>query len=106
MSDGDLVLERAIATISQSDPLLKLLEQVRLGRMKPGDPGLLAIFESWLATYGKSLELPGFTRQALLRLDPGPRLAMLMEEGMLPADHAGARALLTGYQQALLRAAT
>ena len=82
MSDGDLVLERAIATISQSDPLLKLLEQVRLGRMKPGDPGLRAIIESWLATYGKSLELPGFTRQALLRLDPGPRLAMKQDRGI------------------------
>lgn len=100
------MLQRAIATISQSDPLLKLLEQVRLGRMKPGDPGLRAITESWLATYGKSLESPEFTRQALLRLDPRPRLAVLIEEGMLPADHAGAKALLSAYQQALLRAPT
>ena len=31
MSDAELMLQRAIATISQCDPLIKLLEQVRLG---------------------------------------------------------------------------
>ncbi len=43
MESGDQILQRAIATISQSDPLTKLLEQVKLGRMKPTDAGLRAV---------------------------------------------------------------
>ena len=58
MSDAELMLQRAIATISQSDPLIKLLEQVRLGRMKPSDAGLHAIMESWLANISKPLNPP------------------------------------------------
>ncbi|MBH0193859.1 MAG: hypothetical protein HP492_19210, partial [Nitrospira sp.] len=42
-------MARAIAAISHSDPLIKLLHQVRLGRMKPADAGLRAITESWLS---------------------------------------------------------
>ncbi len=43
MESGEQALQRAIATISQSDPLTKLLEQVKLGRMKPTDAGLRAV---------------------------------------------------------------
>ena len=32
-------VRRAIATLQQSDPLIKLLQEVRLGRMKASDPG-------------------------------------------------------------------
>jgi len=39
MESGDQALQRAIATISQSDPLIKLLEQVKRGRMNPPMPG-------------------------------------------------------------------
>jgi hypothetical protein len=106
MSDLDPVLQRTIAAISQSDPLIKLLEQVRLGRMQAGDPGLRAITESWLATYRKAIESPEFTRQALLRIDPTPRLAVLMEQGILPSNHDGARRLLTDFAQALSRASS
>lgn len=98
------MLQRAIATISQSDPLIKLLEQVRLGRMKPTDAGLRAITESWLATYRKAVESPGFTRQALLRIDPTPRVAVLTQQGVLPHDHDGVKALLADFQQAMVRA--
>src|SRR5215813_4686673 len=50
MSD-EQAMARAIASISHSDPLIKLLQQVRLGRMKPTDAGLRAITESWLGSY-------------------------------------------------------
>jgi hypothetical protein len=106
MNDVDLTLQRAIAAISQSDPLIKLLEQVRLGRMKRTDAGLRAITESWLATYQKAVETPGLTRQALLRLDPKPRLADLTHEGILAPDHTAVKALLAAFEQAMNRATT
>jgi len=106
MSDLDLLLQRTIAAISQSDPLIKLLDQVRLGRMHAGDPGLRAITESWLAAYRKAIEAPELTRQALLRIDPAPRLTVLVEQGILPPDHEGARRLLADFTQALSRASS
>jgi hypothetical protein len=104
MSDAELFLHRAIATISQSDPLIKLLEQVRLGRMNRSDPGLRAITDGWIAVYRKALVSPEFTKQALRRIDPAPRLAVLIEEGIVPADHADARALLSDFDRAITRA--
>ena len=104
MSDADHLLQRTIATISQSDPLIKLLEQVRLGRMNRSDPGLRVITDTWVATYRKALGTPGLSKQALRRLDPSPRLDLLTQEGMLPVDHAPARELLADYQQAMARA--
>ena len=104
MSDVDLLLQLSIAAISQSDPLIKLVEQVRLGRMQASDPGLRAITESWLAAYRKAIDSPGLTRQSLLRLDPAPRLTVLMEEGILSPNHEGARKLLADFTRALSRA--
>lgn len=104
MSDAELLLQRTIATISQSDPLIKLLEQVRLGRMQRSDPGLRVITDAWIDTYRKALASPGFNRPALCRIDPKPRLDVLIEEGILPADHAGARELLREFEQAIARA--
>jgi len=104
MSDVDLLLQRSIAAISQSDPLIKLVEQVRLGRMQASDPGLRAITESWLTAYRKAIDSPGLTRQSLLRLDPAPRLTVLMEEGILSPNHEGARKLLADFTRALSRA--
>jgi hypothetical protein len=101
MDDTDLALQRAIVTISQSDPLIKLLDQVRLGRMKPTDAGLRAITESWLATYCKVIETAGLTRQALRRIDPTPRVAVLIQSGVLPADHAAVKALHASFEQAI-----
>ena len=103
MSD-EQVLQRAINTISQSDPLIKLLQEVRLGRMKPADPGLRAITESWLGTYRKVLESPGLTRSALLRLDPAPRVEVLIAAGVLTADHAAIASLRATFEKALLSA--
>lgn len=104
MESGDEALQRAIATISQSDPLTKLLDQVRLGRMKPTDAGLQAIVDSWLGTYQKVIESGGFTRQALRRLDPNPRLATLIECGVLTDEQQSVAALRTSFEQAVSRA--
>ena len=62
MESGDQALQRAIATISQSDPLTKLLEQVKLRRMKPTDAGLRAATGSWIGIYQKIIESGGFTK--------------------------------------------
>ena len=100
MSD-EQVVRQAIATILQSDPLIKLLQEVKLGRMKPTDAGLRAITESWIGTYKKTLEISGLDRTALARLDPSPRLDVLIDAGVLPADHAGAASLRAAFEKAL-----
>jgi hypothetical protein len=104
MESGDEALQRAIATISQSDPLTKLLDQVKLGRMKPTDAGLRAIVDSWLGTYQKVIESGGFTMQALRRLDPNPRLAILIECGVLTDEQQSVAGLRTSFEQAVSRA--
>lgn len=104
MDAVELALQRAIATISQSDPLIKLLDQVKLGRMKPADSGLRAITESWLTTYRKVVETAGLNKQALRRIDPTPRVALLVERGVLPKDHQAATDLQAGFDQAMTNA--
>jgi hypothetical protein len=104
MELGDQVLQRAIATISQSDPLTKLLEQVKLGRMKPTDAGLRAVTDSWLDTYRKTIESGGFTRQALRRIDPRPRLAVLIECGVLTGEQQAVSALRQSFERAVANA--
>jgi hypothetical protein len=97
-------MQRAISAISQSDPLIKLLRQVRLGRMKPTDTGLRAVAESWLSTYEKALATEGLTQFGLRRLNPAPRLTVLIEAGVLTDDHSGVRALRATYDELLARA--
>jgi hypothetical protein len=104
MEAGEQVLQRAIATISQSDPLIKLLQQVQLGRMKPADAGLRAVTESWLATYQKAIATEGLTKQALKRIDPTPRVAMLIDTGIVTSDHPAVTALRANFEQAVARA--
>jgi len=104
MESGEQVLQQAIATITQSDPLVKLLEQVRLGRMKPGDTGLLAVTESWLTTYRKVVATEGLTRQSLKRIDPAPRIAVLIDAGIVRADHPAVTALQVNFEQAFAHA--
>ena len=100
MDSDDQILQRAIATISQSDPLSKLLEQVKLGRMKPTDAGLRAVTDSWLGTYQKVIESGGLTSQALRRIDPTPRLAVLIECGVLTGEQQAVTALRTSFERA------
>jgi hypothetical protein len=104
MESGEEILQRAIATISQSDPLTKLLEQVKLGRMKPTDAGLRAVIDSWMGTYQKIIESGGFTRQALRRIDPNPRVAILIECGVLTGEQLAVAALRVSFERAVAAA--
>ncbi len=104
MESGEQILQRAIATISQSDPITKLLEQVKLGRMKPTDAGLKAVTGSWLGTYRKIIESAGLTKQALRRIDPNPRLALLIECGVLTEEQQDVAALRTSFDRAVATA--
>ncbi len=101
---GEQALQQAISTISQSDPLIKLLQQVRLGRMKSTDAGLRAVTDSWLGIYGKALTADGLTESGLRRLNPAPRLAVLIEAGVLTDEHSGVMALRASYDELLARA--
>jgi hypothetical protein len=103
MSDEPAV-QRAISSIAQSDPLIKLLQQVRLGRMKPTDTGLRAVTESWLGIYEKALATDGLTQSNLRRLNPAPRLAVLIDVGVLTGNHPGMESLTTAYDRAVARA--
>ncbi|MGQ0694318.1 MAG: hypothetical protein ACT4OL_01925 [Nitrospiraceae bacterium] len=94
-------LGQAIATISQADPIIRLLPQVMQGRIKPTDAGLRAITESWLATYRKVIETAPLRRSAMMRLDPRPRIDLLIEAGVLdPTDEAG-QSLRAGFEKRL-----
>ncbi len=104
MESGDQALQRAITTISQSDPLTKLLEQVKLGRMKPTDAGLRAVTDSWLGTYRKIIEAGGLTRQALRRINPHPRLAVLIECGVLTSEQQSVADLRESFERAVVAA--
>ena len=104
MESGDQTLQRAIATISQSDPLIKLLEQVKRGRMKPTDVGLRAVTDSWLGTYRKIIESGEFSRQALRRIDPYPRLALLIECGVLTGEQQAVADLRESFERAVAAA--
>jgi len=104
MESDDQTLQRAIATISQSDPLTKLLEQVKLGRMKPTDAGLRAVTNSWIGSYQKVIESGGLTNQALRRIDPNPRLAILIECGVLTGEQQTVTALRTSFERAVAAA--
>jgi len=103
-NSAEEVLQRAISAVAQADPLVKLLQQVRLGRMKPTDAGLRAVTESWLDTYAKALAMDGLTRSALRRLDPAPRLAVLIEIGVLAGDHRGLLSLTAEHDRAVRHA--
>lgn len=104
MASEEQVLQQAIAAIAQSDPLVKLLQQVKTGRMKSTDPGLAAVTESWLTTYRKVVAAEGLTKQALRRIDPEPRLALLIESGIVTSAHPSVTALVANFEQALARA--
>jgi hypothetical protein len=99
-----MTVEQAIGTLSQADPIIKLLQQVKLGRMKPTDAGLQAVTEAWLGTYRQVLQTAELDRQSLLRIDPSPRLAILIETGVLTADHPAVRALRDLFNKRLAEA--
>jgi hypothetical protein len=97
-----MTVDQAIATLSQSDPVVKLLQEVKLGRMKSTDAGLRAITEAWLGAYHQVLQSAnGLDLVALRRLDPSPRLEVLIVAGVIPADHPAAVSLNTAFERAL-----
>lgn len=99
-------LNRAIQTLSKTDPIVKLLQQVKVGRMQPTDAGLRVVTESWLATYRQVLETSrDLDRGALARLDPAPRIAALIEAGVVSPDHPAVTALEAVFQKAWAEAA-
>lgn len=95
-------LQKAIDTLSQTDPIVKLLQQVKLGRMKPTDAGLQVITESWLGTYRQVIQgLHHAEKSVLRRLDPDPRLDVLIRAGVVADDHPAVVLLRKAYHQAL-----
>lgn len=102
--DVEELFQRAMNTIAQSDPIIKLLQQVRMGKMKPGDAGLRVVVEAWFGTYEKALKTEGLTQAALRRLDPAPRVAVLLDAGVLQADHPSVQKLERAFSQAFSQA--
>jgi hypothetical protein len=99
MDNQEEQVRRAIGTLLQSDPLIKLLQEVRLGRMQPTDPGLRAVTESWIGVYAQVLKSQSVPATALPRFDPAPRLQVLVDAGVLSRDHPGARDLSELFQR-------
>ncbi|HJU04859.1 MAG TPA: hypothetical protein VJ692_06865 [Nitrospiraceae bacterium] len=103
MSDANQFLDQAIGQLSLADPLVTLLQEVKLGRMNATDAGLKAVTESWLETYRRVLgSAHCLDRTALLRLDPSPRVEVLINAGVLAPEHPGVRALRAEFEQRLV----
>jgi hypothetical protein len=105
MDDYEEPVRRAIGTLLQSDPLIKLLQEVRLGRMKATDPGLRAVTESWVGVYSQVLKSQPFHPSVLARLDPLPRLEVLVEMGILSWDQPATKELRELFQRLMATAA-
>lgn len=103
--DEDEAISRAISTIAQADPLIKLLQEVKLGRSQATSPAVRAITESWLGTYQKVIESAPLSRRVLLRLDPRPRIDVLIQAGMLDPSNEVGLSLRTGFERRLAQAA-
>src|SRR5919112_2068933 len=100
MSDAnEVALRQAIAAICQSDPIIKLLKQVTVGRMNPTDAGLRAVTESWLKTYQHVVETAALDRQTLAQIDPRPRIDILIHAGVLDAGHEAALSLQRAFEK-------
>lgn len=83
---------------------MKLLQQVTLGRMKPTDAGLRAVTESWLGTYRKVIETIPLSRLAMMRLDPRPRIDLLIDAGVLDPSNEAGQSLRTSFENRLAQA--
>lgn len=102
----ETAIRQAVAAISQSDPIVKLLAQVALGRMKAGDAGLRAVTESWLKTYQKVVEGAPPSRAALIRIDPTPRLEVLVRAGVLDDSNDAIQSLRRAFAERLSQSAS
>jgi hypothetical protein len=95
-------LDRALVLLQRSDPIPKLLPQVRFGRMAKDAPGLQAIISSWLETFCGVLKEAGSILDvtSLLRLDPNPRIAVWLEAGVLTDNDSHVLAVRAAYAAA------
>lgn len=103
METSEQFLDRAMKLLQRSDPIPKLLPQVRLGRMDRDSPALIAILESWLEAFVQVLKdgQAVLNVEGVLRLDPGPRLAVLIEAGMLSEDRPHVQAVRDAWSDAM-----
>jgi hypothetical protein len=96
-------LDRAMKLLQRSDPIPKLLPQVRLGRMAKDSPSLIAILESWLEAFMQVLKdgQAVLNVEGALRLDPNPRIAVLIEAGVLTEDQPYVQTVRNAWSAAL-----
>lgn len=106
MEGPEQFLDHAMTILKGVDPIPKLLPQVRLGLMPKDSPALIAIIDSWLDVYAKALKAGQgvLDPRGVLRLDPNPRIAVLVEAGVLADDHPPAQAVREAWTAALLAA--
>jgi hypothetical protein len=57
-----------------------------------------------MGIYQKAIESGGLTNQALRRIDPQPRLEMLIEWGVLTDEQQAVAALRTSFERAVAAA--
>ena len=103
METSEQFLDRAMAMLQRSDPIPKLLPQVRIGRMPKDSPALIAILESWLEAFVQVLKdgQAVLNVEGVLRLDPGPRIAVLVESGVLAENQPYVQAARDAWSAAL-----
>nr|MBI3613064.1 hypothetical protein [Nitrospirota bacterium] len=103
METSEQFLDRAMAMLQRSDPIPKLLPQVRIGRMPKDSPALIAILESWLEAFVQVLKdgQAVLNVEGVLRLDPGPRIAVLVESGVLAENQPYVQAVRDAWSAAL-----
>jgi hypothetical protein len=103
METPEQFLDRAMKLLQRSDPIPKLLPQVRLGRMPKDSPALTAILDSWLEAFEQVLKdaQPVLDVGGVKRLDPDPRVAVLVEAGVLSENHPHVKTLRDAWSDAL-----
>ena len=103
METSEQFLGRAMSMLQRSDPIPKLLPQVRLGRMAKDSPALIAILESWLEAFIQVLKdgQAVLDVEGVLRLDPGPRIAVLIEAGVLAENQPYVQTVRDAWSDAM-----
>jgi len=96
-------LDRAMALLQRSDPIPKLLPQVRLGRMDKDSPALAAILDSWMEAFVHVLKDSHSVLdvEGVKRLDPNPRLAVLLEAGVVSEDRPHVQTVRDAWSAAM-----
>ena len=103
METAEQFLDRAMKLLQRSDPIPKLLPQVRLGRMDKESPALIAILESWLEAFVQVLKdgQAVLNMEGVKRLDPNPRIAVLVEAGILAEGQPHVQTLRDAWAAAM-----